>query len=192
MVKIAYRNQETGYSVPKDYFAHGGKLAKYLLEDHSEYVELDRESFQRIVDWLDLNAQYYGDYSHNRAEYRGHSSGAEAALRKHIGTVFGSKWANQPFEALVNAAQLDESRILKAPLAVKAGGWGQIGAWEDTNDPGYREMRERIEAMFQPEEHRDVAGTCGRSQGCRCGACWVKEARQAYLTGQRTLITRSK
>ena len=47
-------------------------------------VKLDRESFQRIVDWLDTNALFYGDYSWNKAEWRKPSPGGEQALREHI------------------------------------------------------------------------------------------------------------
>jgi hypothetical protein len=39
------------------------RLAKYLLGEHRQQAALDRESFERIVQWLDLNGQYYGDYS---------------------------------------------------------------------------------------------------------------------------------
>jgi len=182
LVAIAYRNRETGFSVPKDYFAHAGRLAKYLLQDHSEYIELDRESFQRIVDWLDLNAQYYGDYSHNRAEDRKISPQGERALREHIAKQFGGRLADQPFEALVNIALPGESRILKAPLAEKAGGWGQIedGRWQDTTDAGYRKMAQLVEAAIEPLPYHDVCGTCGRDK-CVCGACWVAELRREYL-----------
>ena len=39
---------------------------------------------QRIIDWLDLNAQYYGDYSRNRDEDRRIDGNAEKALREFI------------------------------------------------------------------------------------------------------------
>ena len=180
-VKIAYRNQETTYSVPKDYFAHAGRLANYLLADHRNRVKLDRDSFQRIVDWLDLNAQFYGDYSHNRAEDRRVSAEGEKALRDHVAESFGNDLARQPLWALVNVAIPQESRILMAPLSTRAGGWGQIGggAWRDTNDPGYREMARLVDAAIVPHEAHDVAGTCGRS-GCRCGTCWVRKLRQQW------------
>ncbi len=38
----------------------------------------------------------------------------------------GDKLAGQPIETLVNRGLATESRILKAPLAVAAGGWGQL------------------------------------------------------------------
>ena len=182
-VAIAYRNRETAFTRPGDYYAHAGRLARFLLGDHRKHVELDRESFQRIADWLDLNAQFYGDYSHNRVEQcRPHSQG-EKALREHIARVLGPELAKQPFEALVNVALPTESRILKAPLAVEAGGWGQIGGngWGSTRDPDYQAMAALVAAAIQPLDRHDVAGTCGGdSRRCRCGCCWIREHRAQY------------
>jgi len=179
-VKIAYRNQETAFSTAKDYFAHAGKLAKYLLEDHQNRVKLDRESFQRIVDWLDLNTQFYGDYSRNRVEDRRISSEGEKALREHIKETFGVELAKQPLAALVNVAIPSESRILKAPLATGAGGWGQIaaGGWQNTGQEGYQEMLRLVKTTVVPREAHDIAGTCGREH-CSCGTCWTRRIREA-------------
>ncbi len=83
LVKIAQYGGETWYSQPKDYFAHGGTLAELLLQGH-EGVELDPESRQRIIDWLDLNAQFYGTYSWNKDEWRRPDPEGEKALRAYI------------------------------------------------------------------------------------------------------------
>ena len=50
---------------------------------------LDRESLQRIIDWLDTNAMFYGDYSWNKAEWRKPSPEGETTLREHIRDTFG-------------------------------------------------------------------------------------------------------
>jgi len=187
MVVIAQRNHETGFSKPKDYFAHAGRLAKMLLDGHRDKqgkprVKLDKDSFQRIVDWLDLNAQFYGDYSFNRAESQGPSRDGEKALRARVARLYGAEMATQPFPALVNLALVTESRILKAPLAVKAGGWGQItrNGWSGTNDRGYQAMLRFVRACVKPMGRRDIAGTCGSGagrRGCNCGCCWVRQVR---------------
>ncbi|HUT33151.1 MAG TPA: hypothetical protein VNE39_06720 [Planctomycetota bacterium] len=186
LVKIAQRNGETAYSKPKDYFAHAGRLAKLLLDGHPDKagarrVELDRESFQRIVDWLDLNAQFYGDYSFNRIETQPPLPEGEKALREAIARRFGQELAQQPYAALVNVANPAESRILLAPLPVAAGGWGQVKdkAFRGKDDPAYQEMARLIEASVTPPKHHDIAGTCGRTDGCRCGNCWVRKDREA-------------
>jgi len=188
LVRIAPRNGESFPSRPKDYFAHAGRLAKMLLEGHPDKqgkkrVELDRDSFQRIVDWMDVNCQFYGDYSFNRIEDQPPLPAGEKALREAIARRFGDEIAQQPFAALVNVANTGESRILMAPLPQKAGGWGQIerGAYSGASDPAYVEMRKLVEASITPTPHKDIAGTCGRDAGCRCGSCWVRldVARQA-------------
>ena len=189
-VKIAQYGRETWYSQPKDYFAHGGKLAELLLEGHeSVEVDLDPESRQRIIDWLDLNAQFYGTYSWNKDEWRRPDPEGEMALRSHIRQRFGAELAGQPFAALVNVALPAESRILKAPLALEAGGWGQIeqGGWKGIDEPEYQEMRRLVAAAIQPLPYHDIAGTCGQDENCMCLSCWVrkvKEARQRRIAAR--------
>ena len=182
LVKIAHRNSETNYSKPKDYFAHGGKLVAFLTGRHRMRVKLDRDGLERIINWLDLNAQFYGDYSRNRAEDRRIDPAAEKAFRQRVHSDFGPDLAAQPIAALVNVAMPAESRILNAPLAVSAGGWGQIkeGGWRDRSDAGYRRMRQLVEAVIVPHGSKDTEGTCGRQRGCRCGSCWVRKAEQDY------------
>ena len=182
LVKVAPRNGETYFSRPKDYFAHAGRLAQMLLDGHADKagkrrVELDRESFQRVVDWLDLNAQCYGDYSFNRIETRMPLAQGERALRAAIEQRFGPELAGQPYPALVNVANPAESRILMGPLSKTAGGWGQItqNAYSSAGDPAYADMRKLVEASIAPLKYQDVAGTCGHENGCRCGDCWVRK-----------------
>ncbi len=159
------------------------------MTKHRARVRLDTESFQRIVDWLDLNTQFYGDYSHNRVESLRPSQENEAALRKTIAEYFGKEIAAQPFAALVNVALPAESRILKAPLPEAAGGWGQISenAYAGTEDPRYRNMAQLvINAVGKPDAF-DIAGTCGREKGCRCHNCWVRKARDEWLKKNKTV-----
>ena len=142
----------------------------------AERVVLDLESRQRIIDWLDLNAPFYGTYSWNKDEWRRPHPQGEAALRAHIRQRFGDELAGQPFAALVNVALPDESRILKAPLAIAAGGWGQIeqGGWKNSDDPDCQKLRGLVQAAIQPLPHHDIAGTCGRAEDCLCSSCWVR------------------
>ncbi|MHC4402454.1 MAG: HzsA-related protein [Planctomycetota bacterium] len=179
LVKIAQYGQETWYSRPKDYFAHGGTLANMLLEGH-EGVDLDPESRQRIIDWLDLNAQFYGRYSWNKDEWRRPDPEGQKALRAHIRQRFGDELAEQPFAALVNVALPGESRILKAPLALGSGGWGQIehGGWTSSDEPDYRKMCRLVRSAIQPLPYHDIAGTCGQDEECVCLSCWVRKGRE--------------
>ena len=180
LVKVAHADMESDYSTPKDYFAHAGRLAKMLLSGHPDEncnarVSLDRDSFAQIVDWLDVNAVYYGDYSWNKPEWREPLPEGERVLRAHIRDRFGPVLAEQPFAALVNVAWIEESRILEAPLAAEAGGWGLFPeqGWRDAGDPDYQRMRQLVEASFTPQLHDDIAGTCGHDDRCACDSCWV-------------------
>ncbi len=177
LVAIALSNKETFYSKPKDYFAHAGKLAPMLIQGH-EKLNLPKESLKRIITWLDLNAQQYGDYSFNRLENRTPSPEGEKALRNYVAERFGKELSCEPFAALVNVGQPDESRILMAPLSAKAGGWGQIeeGGWATEQDPAYRKMAALVDASITPLEYHDIAGTCGRDV-CVCNSCWVRRLR---------------
>ena len=178
-VKIAQRNRETWYSQPKDYFAHASRIPAILRGKHSDKVKLDRASWQRIMDWLDVNAQFYGDYSHNRIEDRVPAAAAQKELRDHIRKFYGDGLASAPIGALVNWAAPDESRILNAPLGVEAGGWGQLKPeWKSKSDAGYQRMRLLVLRTIGSPPTCYVAGTCGRDR-CSCGGCWVRRMREA-------------
>ncbi|MGO8750471.1 MAG: hypothetical protein ACLQNE_31375, partial [Thermoguttaceae bacterium] len=181
LVKVAHADMETDYSMPKDYFAHAGRLAPILLSGHPDEngkarVSLDRQSLARIIDWLDVNAVCYGDYSWNKLEWRQPLPEGERALREHVRGRFGPALAEQPYAALVNVALPEESRILKAPLDVKAGGWGSFPekGWRDTTDLDYLRTRRLVEASIAPRGQHDIAGTCGRDDRCKCDSCWVR------------------
>lgn len=147
-VKLAHRNEQTDISKPGDYGARAGKLAPFLLGHHREQARLDAASFTRIAEWLDLNGQYYGDYRFDRRERREPSAAGVAALRAHLAQSCNSCHAglsDQPLAALTNTADPDQSRVLLAPLAATAGGWGQCAeSWRDTAVEGYGQMRELV------------------------------------------------
>jgi hypothetical protein len=175
LVAMALRNKESAQSQPKDYFAHAGRLASLLLDGDEHHEKLEGESLQRVVDWLDLNAQFFGEYSWHKDEWRRPDPAGEAALREYIGKTFGSEWARQPYAALVNVSLIGESRILNAPLAISEGGWGQIPheGWSSTADPGYQRMRQLVERSIGPRAAHDINATCGRDE-CLCRSCWVR------------------
>ena len=47
---------------PYAWGAHRSRLVDVLLGDHYE-VQLDQESLDRVITWIDLNAPYYGNYA---------------------------------------------------------------------------------------------------------------------------------
>lgn len=181
--KMMDRNNETHASQPKDYLSHASGLPEWLRQ-HGKAREavLDSESWERVMTWLDVNAQMYGNYSFNRPEDRTADPEGEKALREHIRATLGEAFAKQPFETLVNNGCIDESRILKAPLALAAGGWGQLDKWNSTSDEGYRIMRAKVEASLKPLATQDRDGTCGGGKDhCRCSACNVRAIEEAFV-----------
>ena len=113
-------------------------LAGHPDENGKPRVSLDRESFARIVDWLDVNAVCYGDYSWNKLEWREPLPEGERALASRFAAGSGPTWPEQPFAALVNVALPEESRILKAPLAAQGRRLGPVAekGWRDAGRPG--------------------------------------------------------
>ena len=90
LVTVAYRNRETAESKIKEYYAHAGKLAAHLMsEKHQKNVKLSKEDFACIVDWLDLNAQFYGDYDHDKRENRKINAEDEKMIRDLVKADFG-------------------------------------------------------------------------------------------------------
>jgi hypothetical protein len=160
-------------SRPMDYYAHGSKLGRMLLANHQK-VNLPREDFQRLIDWLDLNSQANGDSSHNRIEHAAVNGERERALREAVKARFGEALARQPYYALVNLANPGESRLLMAPLAQAAGGWGQLDkGWASKEDAEYKRFSDLVAATIEPPRP-DINGTCGRDNGCACGDCWIR------------------
>jgi len=156
LVVVAYRNRETAESKIKDYYAHAGRLVKHLMSDkHRKNCKLSKDDFQRIVDWLDLNVQFYGDYAHDKRENLKISRENEKAIRDLAKAELGEKIASQPIEALVNVAFPRQSRILNMPLAASAGGWGQIDKWASKDAAGYKKMAALVAKSIPPFKRRD-------------------------------------
>jgi len=176
MVKAANFKREIHASRPNDYFAAASKLAPMILSGHDKAkLKLDKPSMQRLIDWLDLNIQYAGNYSFNRIEDRQADPAGEKALRAFVKQRFGAKLAAQPFAALVNVGQPDQSRILRAPMPLASGGWGQLDkGYTGAGDPDYARMIKLVEASIAPMQYRDIDGTCGRDP-CVCKSCWVRK-----------------
>lgn len=184
--KMMDRNCETVTSKPKDYLSHASGLPSWIRKHGKEKgAELDPASWERVVTWLDVNAQLYGNYSFNRPENREPCPEGEKALRAYVKEQFGETLATQPFEALVNNGCLDESRILNAPLAAEAGGWGQIAKWKSRDEESFGKMRVLVASSLKPQACSDRDFTCGSPERCRCGACWVRSCEADYRQKHR-------
>jgi hypothetical protein len=180
-----YKGTDVNYNIsrPRRFYAYENKVAHLLVngdKNHPKLSEVDRESYMRIIEWLDLNGQCYGDMFPNKLEERRFNGAGLTALRAYVKELFGEKVAAQPEYALVNLVQTDESRILMMPLPEKAGGWGQIKGYKDRNDPKYKKMVELVKACIQHKNNENINGwepTWAMGGAER----WVVEAREKYL-----------
>ncbi len=178
LFRLAQRNEETGESRPRDYFAHSGRLIRKLLDGHCPSLLQDETGLNLVKTWLDLNVQYFGDYSWSRAEDATTSPDGEKALRAAIRQRFGEPLASQPFACLVNPAAPEQSRILQLALPTQAHGWGQLtgkNAFAGRDDPDWLRLRDLVKASIRYPAPPAPDGTCNRPH-CICGSCWVPKA----------------
>ncbi|MDP6545419.1 MAG: discoidin domain-containing protein [Phycisphaerae bacterium] len=150
-----HQEADRNISKPRRFFAYSNKVAHMLVKNHGK-CNMDNDSYMRIIEWMDVNAQCYGDLFPNKLEERKIDAKAVTALRAYVKELFGEKIAKQPDRALINVAQIDESRILMAPLASKAGGWGQIRGYASKSDPKYKKMAALVDKCIirSPNENR--------------------------------------
>jgi len=180
-----YKGTDVTYNIshPRKFFAYSNKVAHMLAngeKNHPKLIDIDRESYMRIIEWLDLNGQCYGDLFPNRIEGRSFSDKGLTALRAYVKELFGDKIAAQPEHALVNLVQPDESRILMMPLPANQGGWGQLKGFKSKDDPAYRKMAELVAGCIN---RRSNENTNGWKPTWEMGAAekWVVDARTKYL-----------
>jgi hypothetical protein len=170
--------EDNNISKPRRFFAYRNKVSHMLVKNHGK-CNMDRDSYMRIIEWLDVNAQCYGDLFPNKLEERQIDAQAMKALRAYAKELFGAKIAAQPDRALINTVQIDESRILAAPLAVKAGGWGQLSGYASKDDPKYKKMAGLVEKCIvrKPNENTNGWQPTLNAGG---GETWVMEERAKF------------
>ncbi len=162
-------------------YSRSSKVAEMILKNHGK-VNMDHDSKMRIIEWMDLNAPMNGDIFSgwgNRAEDRKFNAEKMTELRAEIKAQFGDKLANQPDAALVNRVFPQESRILMAPLAKSAGGWGQIDGWKSKDDPAFKKMEALVLQSYNPIKNENDMGWCPNLE--KGGAeSWIHKDQQAY------------
>lgn len=191
LVARAHPYTETGSSLTNDYYAAPSRLTQKLRAGHSG-VKLTPAEWSDLIIWMDLNAQELPYPSWNLPELAKQLPAGVYALRDYIRVQLGDDLSRQPFEALVNTALPEKSRILLAPLPVEKGGWGQLArekGYTGKDDPRFQKMEELVRASFEvpPDENR--YGTCNRQKDCRCRDCWVWMGRYNAQPGSQGTIT---
>ena len=190
-VKIAQYFSETWYSEPKDYFAHGGTLARLLMEGHEGVDTGLRKACSELST---------GSISTRRSTARipgTRTSGGSRtrAGKRHCARTFarGSamNWPQQPFAALVNVALPDESRILKAPLAAGSRRLGTDARRADGGAPTSRSTGRCASSCKQPSSRcliTTLPAPAAATRNVACLSCWVRkvqEERQRRIAAAR-------
>lgn len=191
LVARAHPYRETGNSTMDDYFAVASRLTKMLQAGHKG-VKLTPEEWSDLIIWMDMNAQELPYPSWNLPELATQDTEGVNALRDYVKALFGDALSQQPYDALVNMALPDKSRILMAPLPLDKGGWGQLAkemSYTGKDDPRFRKMEQLVRASFRVPPYEDRYGTCNRQAQCRCGDCWVWMGRYNAQPGTHGTVT---
>ena len=180
-----YKGTNLTYNIsrPRKFYAYESKLAHKLAEGdkhHKSLKDTDRESYMRVIEWMDLNAQCFGDLFPNKIEERGINNAGVNPLQTYVKELFGDTIAKQPIGALINFVQPDESRILMMPLPENKGGWGQIKGYSSKTDDKYKKMAELIEACIKRHPNENTNGW-QPTWAMGGGEDWVISARTNYL-----------
>jgi hypothetical protein len=168
-------------SRPREFYAYGNSVAHMLLENHGD-CNMDRDSILRVIEFLDLNAQYYGDLFPVKMEDRTLDKQKFAKVEAFAEKLFGDAFTGQPERSLINPVQIDESRILMAPLPVESGGWGQIKGYSDKDDPDYTRMVELVNDSIVKRPGENTSGW-EPSLETGGGEKWIIDSRKIYKTG---------
>jgi hypothetical protein len=182
---------EFNISRPYRFYAYRNKVSHMLKENHGK-VDMDTVSYMRIIEWLDLNAQCYGDLFPNKLEERRIDGNAMKELKIYAAGFLGQKFVDCEDRALINVAQPDESRILMAPLAREAGGWQQTEkCWKSKEEPDYKKLIELVAACIirNPNENTNGWEPTFDQGG---GEEWVRQEREKYLTKVKGAAAGSK
>jgi len=159
---------------PLSWGSHASKLTKVLLEGHGDpeidkKVRLDKESFERIVTWIDINAPYYPEYA---SAYRGNRYGrsplSDGEL-KRLGELTGVNLHDRKTIAQVSFTRPDLSPCLariadrgspayREALALIREGQERLAAVPRADMPGFRlvseveiEQEQKYQALAEQE-----------------------------------------
>jgi formylglycine-generating enzyme required for sulfatase activity len=169
---MAWRRQESAVSSPDEYGSRVAGLARQFATSHAQRVHFDPESWERLIQWLDLNCPYFGDYGPVRTERLRPSVAGEKSLRAVVRAECARCHAGleaQPLQTLINTALSEESRVLQAPLAVTAGGWGQCRGlnFASRAQPEYQRLEAAVLGALAPPGETNTVDTAGEA-ACGC------------------------
>jgi hypothetical protein len=139
---------------PFTYGSSVSPLTSVLAAGHYD-VELTEEDWQRLLCWIDANGVYYDRYEQAYGSNRRIFTGT---VRQVIDDVYARRCARchgggdgryATWHVSLNRRDVEKSRVLAAPLARSAGGWGRCDedVFADTSDPDYRKLSAALRSL---------------------------------------------
>ena len=138
--------------LPKQWGSHASRLVKVLLEGHEDPqldqdVKLDKEDFDRVVTWIDINAPYYPKYA---SAYRDNQYGRSPLNPGQLGRLIELTGVNLNDQNL--AAHVSFTRPELSPCLAK---------FSDRSDPNCQQTLAIIRAgreMLARQPRADMPG----------------------------------
>jgi hypothetical protein len=132
--------------MPYSWGSHASRIVEVIRKGHN-HVKLDKESFDRLVTWIDINAPYYPSYASAYPDNRYGRSPLDNGQLARLGKLVGVNLASQ-----ANAAQVSFERPEMSPCLAKL---------KDKDDPKYAEALAIIRAgkrMLASRPRAEMAG----------------------------------
>ena len=168
--------------------AHASKLSRSLLEPHHD-VELDAESIDRVITWMDINAPYYGEYDSAYPDHPGGRSPLNPGQVARLTELTGVDLMGQMGHTSNAGPQVCFERPELSPC---------LAGLQESNETAYEEALNIIRSgaeMLAARPRADMAGFTAapehQARHCKYHVLRERErqAREAILTG-RSLFDR--
>ncbi|MCX5654072.1 MAG: hypothetical protein NTY65_05420, partial [Planctomycetota bacterium] len=166
--------------MPYSWGSHASKIVQYVCSGRSS-VKLDKESFDRLVTWIDLNAPYYPAYSSVYPDNLYGRSPLDGKQLNRLGELTGAKFDG--------SAESDTQVNLARPHLSPC-----LASLKDKSDPKYAEALAIIEAgrkMLAKRPREDMPGFQILGKDAEREARYQERAkieadvRRAILAGQK-------
>jgi len=164
---------------PYSWGSHASRIVKVLREGHND-VKLDKESFDRLVTWIDINAPYYPAYSSVYPSNLYGRSPLDDKQLERLKQLTGAHISGHDGDTQVNLTRPELSQCLRG--------------FKDKSDPKYAEALAIIEAgraMLAQRPREDMPGwkieglDAKRETRYQERARVEAEVRQAILEGRK-------
>ena len=173
--------------------SHRSKIVEVIRSGHND-VKLDRESFDRLVTWIDMNAVYYGSFASARPGSLGGRSPLAPPQIKRLGELTGVNVADEIRASWVNLTRPELSLCLLANLPQQAGGRAEPGKarFAGTADAAYQEALSIIKAgadELARAPRMDMPGATPH-ESCTAAEAVLQARQEAEAAARAALMSR--